>query len=123
LFEALNRMADRIDEPDVRFFTVVLAVQQEAGGNLSEVLTNLSSIIRKRRVLRLKIKALASEGRATSWILGSLPLFVFCVIYYMSPDHLRPLWETSSGHFVVLCVLGMEFMGLMIVRQIVNMEV
>ncbi|MBV8938726.1 MAG: type II secretion system F family protein [Alphaproteobacteria bacterium] len=123
LNEALNRMADRLDEPDVQFFTVVLSVQQEAGGNLSELLTNLASLIRKRKQLRLKIKALSSEGRATAWILGSLPLFVFLIISYFAPEHLKPLYNTDLGHLVLFTVVGMVGMGMLIVRQIIDMEI
>lgn len=123
LFEALTRLAERIDEPDVRFFTVVLAVQQESGGNLSEVLSNLSHVLRKRRQLRLKILALSSEGRATAWILGSLPFFVFTVIQYASPEHLRPLFDTHMGHMIVMSILTMITVGMLIVRRLINMEV
>jgi tight adherence protein B len=123
LYEALSRMADRVDAQDVRFFTIVLSVQQESGGNLSEVLSNLSSVLRKRKMLRLKIKALTSEGRATAWILGSLPGFVFGLIYALAPDHLRPLFDTDIGHMLLAGVVMMVAMGMMVTRQIVNMEV
>lgn len=123
LFDALSRMAERVNEPDVHFFSVVLAVQQESGGNLSEVLSNLSSVLRKRRQLRLKIRALSSEGRATAWILGALPVFVFGVIYLMSPEHLTPLFTTGAGHLILAAVVGLVATGMLIVRQIINMEV
>lgn len=123
LYEALSRMADRVDTPDVRFFTIVLSVQQESGGNLSEVLSNLSSVLRKRRMLRLKIRALSAEGRATAWILGSLPGFVFGVIYLLAPDHLQPLFDSDIGNMLLLGVVGMVTLGMLITRQIVNMEV
>lgn len=123
LFESLTRLADRIDEPDVRFFTVVLSVQQESGGNLSEVLGNLSHVLRKRRQMRLKIRALSSEGRTTAWIIGSLPLCVFAVLYYIVPAHMTPLFETEVGHIALAGVVGMVGTGMLIVRQIVNMKV
>jgi tight adherence protein B len=123
LYEALARMAARVDEPDVRFFTIVLSVQQEAGGNLSEILSNLSGVLRKRKHLRLKIKALSSEGRTTAWILGSLPGFVFGVIYFIAPEHLQPLFDTQSGQMMLAGVVAMVAGGMLIVRQIVNMEI
>lgn len=123
LFEALSRLAERIDEPDVKFFTIVLNIQQESGGSLSEVLSNLSNVLRKRKQMRLKINALSSEGRATAWVLGSLPFFVFGVIYFAAPQHLQPLFTTDAGHLIIFVVLGMIFTGVMIVRQIINMEI
>jgi tight adherence protein B len=123
LIEALQRLAQRIDEPDVKFFVVVLSVQQDVGGSLSEVLYNLSSIIRKRKYLRMKIKALSSEGKATGWVLGSMPFVETLLIYLVQPDHLTPLFYTDTGHmflFATLCVVGV---GVLIVKQIVNIKV
>jgi tight adherence protein B len=123
LLEAINRLGFRIDAPDVRFFTVVLAVQQETGGNLSEVLGNLASIIRKRKHLRMKIRALSSEGRATAWILGLLPVMMTGAIYYVSPQHLQPLITTFTGNVVVAVVLGLMTIGMLMVRQIIRMDI
>ena len=123
LIDALKRMSQRIEEPDIRFFVVVLAVQQEVGGNLAEVLSNLASIIRKRKNLYLKIKALSSEGRATAWVLGLLPLFEFGLIYYMAPHHFEPLFTTTAGNMVLAGAVGMVLLGVFIVRQLVNIEV
>lgn len=123
LIEALQRMSYRIDEPDVRFFVVVLGVQQDVGGNLSEVLHNLSNIIRKRKHIRLKIRALASEGRATAWVLGSMPFVEAALIQTVSPDHLTPLFTTSMGHTVLALTIGIVALGIFIVRQIINIRV
>lgn len=123
MVEALTRLAHRIDEPDIHFFVVVLAVQQEVGGNLAEVLTNLSAIIRKRKHLRLKIRALTSEGRATAWVLGLLPAFEFGAIYLTSPNHLTPLFVTPMGNMILAAAIGIVLLGMFIVRQMVNMEV
>lgn len=123
LIEALQRMSYRIDEQDVRFFVVVLSVQQDVGGNLSEVLNNLSAIIRKRKYLRMKIRALASEGRATAWVLGSMPFAEAGLILMVSPDHLTPLFNTSMGHTLLGITAGIVALGIFIVRQMVNIRV
>ncbi|MCE2926165.1 MAG: type II secretion system F family protein [Rickettsiales bacterium] len=123
LIESLKRLTQRIDEPDIRFFVVVLTVQQEVGGNLAEVLSNLSSIIRKRKNLYLKIKALSSEGRATAWVLGLLPLFEFVMIYMVAPHHLTPLFTTAMGNMILAGAVGMVLLGVFIVRQMINIEV
>ncbi len=123
LNEALNRFAERLNEPDINFFVIVLAVQQETGGNLSEVLSSLSNVLRQRKQLRLKIHALSSEGRATAWVLGSLPVFIFLIINYMAPDHMTPLFTTTTGYMVLAGVVGMVVGGMAIVRAMINIEI
>lgn len=123
LVDALKRLCQRIDEPDIRFFVVVLSVQQEVGGNLAEVLSNLSSIIRKRKHLRLKVKAITSEGRATAWVLGSLPFFVFFVINKMSPKHMDPLFDTALGNMMLASAIGIVLLGGFIITKMSDIEV
>lgn len=123
LSEAINRFADRIDEPDAQFFAVVLTVQQESGGNLSEILSNLSRIIRERKHLRLKIHALSSEGRATAWILLLLPCFMLAMVYFYSPGHLNPLWETGRGLKVLIGVACAIALGITMMRKIINIRI
>ncbi len=123
LIESLQRLSQRIDEPDIRFFVVVLSVQQEVGGNLAEVLSNLSTIIRKRKHLHLKIRALSSEGRATAWVLGSLPVLEFLAIYLVSPKHLDPLFTTQAGNMLLMSAVGIVLFGVFLVKQIINIEV
>lgn len=121
--EALLRLSQRIDEPDLNFFVVVLSVQQETGGSLAEVLTNLSTIIRKRRQLRLKIRAMTSEGRATSYVLGGLPVVEFCALYYMTPAYLDPLFDTVQGNIFLGISVGLILSAMWIVRQMCNIDI
>jgi len=123
LDEALSRLAERVDEPDINFFVVVLNVQQETGGNLAEVIGNLSAIIRKRKQLRQKIKALTSEGRATGWVLGSLPVFLAVVLHFVTPDHLNPLFDTSLGNMLLFTVLGLLGLTFWIIRQMLDIDI
>lgn len=121
--EALVRMSKRVDEPDLQFFVVILSVQQETGGNLAEVLSNLSGIIRKRKQLRLRIKAMTSEGRATAMILGCLPLVVFGAIHVTSPEYLKPLFETDTGHTLVMTSVGLVALAAFIVRNMLQIDI
>lgn len=123
LLEALQRLAFRIDEQEVRFFVIMLAVQQDVGGNLSEVLSNLSNIIRKRKHLRMKLVALTSEGRATAWVLGALPLVVAFAIKWVAPNHFVPLFATTLGNLVLGAAVGIYLLGAFIVWRMVNMEI
>ena len=121
--EALQRLAQRVDQPDLNFFVVVLSVQQETGGNLAEVLGNLSNIIRKRRQLFKKIRALTSEGRMTGWILAGLPIGVFGVLYVMQPDYLEPLFVTVGGQVILGSAIGLIVLALWIAKQMVDIDI
>jgi len=121
--EALLRMSRRIDEQDLHFFVVVLSVQQETGGSLAEVLANLSSVIRKRKQLRQKIHALTSEGRTTSYILGGLPVMEFCILYWVSPGYLDPLFATLTGNIILGIAIGLIVSAMWVVRAMINIDI
>ena len=121
--QALGRLASRINEPDIRFFVVVLSVQQETGGNLAEIIGNLSNIIRKRKQLRHKIRAMTSEGRATAWVLGMLPVFVFCILYVMQPSYLAPFWSDPLGITLFGIAVSLVLVCIVVVKQMVNVEI
>jgi tight adherence protein B len=123
LGDALERLAVRIPEPDIRFFVVVLKIQQETGGNLGEVIGNLSGIIRKRKQLRRKIRAMTSEGRATSYILSAIPVGFFGMIMYMSPDHVTPLFESDNGNIVLATSIGLVILAQIVVRKMIDIDI
>ena len=123
LTEALLRMSKRIDQPDVNFFVVILSVQQETGGNLAEVLSNLSNILRKRKQLRLKIRALTSEGRITSYILGAIPIFLMLVLHVTSPHYLVPLFEEPIGRMILFFAMSLIVLAVFIVRKMVQIDI
>jgi len=123
LTQALARLATRINEPDIRFFVVVLAVQQETGGNLSEIINNLSSVIRKRKQLRHKIRAMTSEGKATGWVLGALPVFVFCALYVLQPSYLQPFFYDPLGQMLFAGTLGLLVLCFFVVRSMINIDI
>lgn len=121
--EALFKLSERIDQTDISFFVVVLAVQQETGGNLAEVLSNLSNIIRKRKQLRLKIKALTSEARLTAWVLGSLPGLLLVVLSVMSPGYLDPLFKTEKGKNLLMVAMSMVGGAIMLIRRLMRIDI
>jgi tight adherence protein B len=123
LSEAVQRFADRIGQPDVNFFSVVIGVQQETGGNLSEILSNLSTVIRQRKHLRLKIKALSSEGKATVAILVGIAIFMVLAVKFVAPQHFNPLLQTQAGH-TVMTVIGCIFVcTFFVIRRIINFRI
>lgn len=122
LTEALSQLSVRVDEQDVKFFIVVLKIQQETGGNLAEVLTNLSKVVRGRKQLRLKVRALTAEGRVTSYILGGIPLIIFAAISFMNPEHTEPLFTTSLGNSILVAVAGLIGASQVIVRKMCDFK-
>ena len=84
----LQETADKINTPEFQFFVITLAIQRETGGNLAETLANLSGVLRKRAQMKLKIKAMSSESKASAWIVGALPFIVFTLIYFINPEYM-----------------------------------
>lgn len=121
--QALSRLCARIGEQDVRFFAVMVSIQQETGGNLAEVLNNLSRILRQRKQLRDKLRALTSEGRATGWILSGLPVFVFSTLYVMQRDYIKPLWTDPMGMIFSSISIGLIVLCHFIVRKMTALEI
>ncbi len=123
LVDAMTRLGERMQTPDIKFFVIVLTLQQEIGGNLAEVLSNLSLLIRKRKMMFKKIRAISAEGRITAWILGSLPLLVALAINFIQPDYLLPLFNTPVGHQWLIAIVITILMGVWIIRKMVDLEV
>jgi tight adherence protein B len=98
LDQALWAVAERIGVPEFRFFAITLSVQQETGGNLTETLENLSNILRRRKQMKLKIRALTGEARASATILGLLPFVMFGALMLIHPDYGMVLINTARGH-------------------------
>lgn len=123
LAEVMWETAKRLKTPEFNFFVISLAIQRETGGNLAETLANLSDILRKRKQLRLKIKALSSEARASAFILGGLPFLMFGLIQTVNPTYAAVLYTDPRGQvmlagaFVVLCI-GFAVMAKMVRFQI-----
>jgi len=86
---ALQETADRLGTPEFQFFVITIAIQRETGGNLAETLANLSDVLRKRSQMKLKIKAMSSESKASAYIVGSLPFIVFVMIWWISGDYMQ----------------------------------
>ncbi|QQR36077.1 type II secretion system F family protein [Devosia oryziradicis] len=117
--EAVTVLLDRVPLPEVNFFVVVITVQQQAGGNLSEALGNLAKVLRNRKKMKQKIKAMSSEAKASAGIIGSLPFVVGMLVSVVSPSYLAPLFFTDLGHIwlgvgVVMLALGIFIMNRMI---------
>ncbi|MCD7058874.1 type II secretion system F family protein [Pelagibacterium xiamenense] len=120
--EAVEVLFDRVPLPEVNFFVVVITVQQQAGGNLSEALSNLARVLRDRKKMKGKIKAMSSEAKSSAMIIGALPLFVIAAISVVSPSYLVPLWTTSGGLVALGGAVCMLAMGIFVMYRMVQFE-
>jgi tight adherence protein B len=122
LGEALERLTMRMPLPEVRFLAIVVAIQQQAGGNLSEALGNLSTVLRDRFQLKMKVKALSAEAKASAWVLASLPPIVTFMVYGTSPEYISVLFNTRTGNFALMfCGLWM-LTGILVMRKMINFK-
>jgi tight adherence protein B len=122
LGEALEKMTARMPLPEIRFLQIVIAIQQQAGGNLSEALSNLATVLRDRVRLKMKVEALSSEAKASAMVLASLPPLVTFLIYMTTPDYIGALFHTRAGNFALLgCGLWM-LAGVLVMRKMINFK-
>jgi tight adherence protein B len=123
LDQELTDVARRLDTPEFGFFVISLSVQRQTGGNLGETLANLGDILRRRRQMRQKIKAITAEARMSAFILGALPFVVALLIVVTTPGYLVPLVTTTGGR--VLCGLGgsMLVIGTTIMARLIRFEI
>ncbi|MDB5667712.1 MAG: type secretion system family protein [Alphaproteobacteria bacterium] len=120
---ALQDTADRLKTPEFQFFVISLAIQRETGGNLAETLGNLADVLRKRAQMKLKIKAMSSEAKASAWIVGSLPFIVFGLIYYMNAGYLANFF--IDDRLIMAGLGGLVWMGIgvFVMAKMVNFEI
>jgi len=123
LEEALWETARRLDTPEFKFFVISISVQRETGGNLSEALGNLSDILRRRRQMGLKIKAMSSEAKASAIILGSLPFIMFGIIFAMNPEYEMALFNDPRGQMMLGAGLGIMSLGILVMNKMVRFEI
>lgn len=123
LNEALEAAGKHMNLPEFRFFAISLVVQQETGGNLSEILQNLATMLRRRQQMRLKIKAMSSEARASAMIIGSLPFVTGTVIYWVNPDYITKLFTDPRGWLMLGFAVGSMIMGVAVMAKMVRFEI
>jgi len=120
---ALQETADRLGTPEFQFFVITLAIQRETGGNLAETLSNLADVLRKRAQMKLKIRAMSSESKASAYIVGSLPFIVFGLVYMINPHYMGGFF--TDQRLIVAGIGGMVWMGIgaAIMAKMVNFEI
>ena len=120
--EAVERIVDRVPTPEANFFSIVISIQAKAGGNLAEALTNLSNVLRDRKKMKGKIKAMSSEAKASAGIIGALPFVVAFFVYLTSPAYISLLFTTSTGNMVLCCCAIWMGLGIFIMKKMINFD-
>ena len=121
--DALQETADRMGTPEFQFFVITLAIQRETGGNLAETLSNLADVLRKRAQMKLKIRAMSSESKASAYIVGSLPFFVFGMVWSVNQKYLAGFF--FEPRLMIAGMIGIVWMsiGAFIMAKMVNFEI
>jgi tight adherence protein B len=123
LSQALQNLVERVDLQDIRFFATAVILQRETGGNLTEVLASLSTLIRERFKLKRQIKAISAEGRLSGLILTLLPVGLFGLLMATNPTYIEPLYNSKPGQIMVGIGVAMQLLGIVFIRKIVNIKV
>jgi tight adherence protein B len=123
LQDSLLGMADRINLVDVRILVTAILIQREVGGNLAEILDNLSSVIRARFTIRRQIKVYTAQGRMTGYLLALLPFILFTILYWLNPEYMVVLFRDPIGKALTGIALTLQLAGFFWIRKIINIEI
>lgn len=123
LADGLDRMCERMPLPEVNFFRTVLVIQQKTGGNLAETLGNLATVLRSRKMMREKISALSSEAKSSAFIIGSLPPGVLGIVYATTPSYMGQMFQHPTGQLMLLGGAFWMFLGIMVMRGMINFKI
>lgn len=121
--EAALRMGETMPCPEAGFFGIVIQIQQQAGGNLSEALGNLSKVLRDRKKMKAKVQALSMEAKASAVIIGVMPFLVALLVYLSSPTYIMPLFVTGTGHLILIVSGVWMAIGIFVMRSMMNFEI
>jgi tight adherence protein B len=121
--EALHNMAARIPLTDLRYLIIAVLIQRESGGNLAEILGNISTIIRSRLKLVAQVRVLSAEGRMSAWILGLLPFAVMLALTLLNPEYVSMLWTDPSGVRLLWYAAGMILFGVVWLRKVIRIRI
>jgi tight adherence protein B len=122
LGDACQRLYDSIPLAEANFFGIVISIQQKAGGNLAEALGNLSRVLRDRKRMQAKIRAMSMEAKASATIIGALPLAVMLLVYITSPNYIELLWTTPLGRVMLACCAAWMSIGVMVMKKMINFD-
>ncbi|MEO0635190.1 MAG: type II secretion system F family protein [Pseudomonadota bacterium] len=120
--QSVQRLHEAVPLNETNFFAIVITIQQQAGGNLSEALGNLSNVLRDRKKMKAKIKAMSSEAVSSGGIIASLPVAVTGMLYVFSPEYIGLMFSHPTGHFNLLVIAVWMSVGTFVMRQMINFD-
>lgn len=121
LARALRGLEERIPLPQTKLFVTAVIIQQEVGGSLSDIMISLAETVRKNKEIRQELKVLTSQGRTSAMLVGALPFFLLGIIWLISPDYVKPLFTTQTGHILIGASLSLEIIGIMIIMKMLKL--
>ena len=121
--DAILRMYEQVPVTEVNFFSIVIGIQQKAGGNLSEALSNLSRVLRERKKMVGKIKAMSMEAKVSAYIIGALPFFVAFSTYLSSPEYTALLWTTAIGKIALVASGLWMLLGILVMKKMISFDI
>jgi tight adherence protein B len=122
LGDACTRLYESMPLAEANFFGIVISIQQKAGGNLSEALGNLSRVLRDRKKMQAKIRAMSMEAKASATIIGALPIAVMLLVYLTSPQYIELLWTTQLGRLMLACCVVWMSIGVFVMKKMINFD-
>jgi tight adherence protein B len=123
LQDSLLSLTDRINLVDVRILVTAILIQREVGGNLAEILDNLSSVVRARFTIRRQIRVYTAQGRMTGYLLSALPFIIFSMLYMLNPQYMSILFTDPIGKILIVVAITMQLMGFLWIRKIIKIEI
>lgn len=123
LKEALDNLCARVPSMDIRFFTIAILLQKETGGNIAEILDNISRLLRERVQFARQVKALTAEGRYSAGVLIALPIVMFIYIYFMNNKYISTLWTEDIGQYLLYGAIVLQIIGAWVIKKIVTIEI
>jgi len=120
--QGIERMFERMPLAEVNFLAIVIAIQQKTGGNLAEALNNLSKVLRDRKKMKAKIKAVSQEAKASAMIIGSLPFIIMGALTVLNPTYIAPLLDTKVGNIMLAGSAIWMLTGCLIMRKMINFD-
>jgi tight adherence protein B len=123
LRDAMNGLALRVPLLDVRFFITAVAIQRDTGGNLSEILDNLSHVVRERFKIQRQVRVHSAHGRITGFVLLALPAALGVALSFINADHMKLLWEEQMGRTMLMAAIVMQTVGFVWIKKVIKIEV
>ncbi|MBU5612497.1 type II secretion system F family protein [Geomonas azotofigens] len=121
--ETLTNLNERIESLDLRFFTTAIAINNDVGGNLSEILENLAKTIRERLKIRRQVRVYTAQGRMTGYVLGALPVVTFILFNVLNPKYESALYKETKGLYVLALAIVLQVVGLFVIRKIIRIRI